>query len=257
MDTATAPPTLLTFAPMIDSEGSRFVLTHYGIAYRETPHLFGWASVLALFRGGTVQIPLLSGAGPALAGPRAIVAYFETICPAGKRLIPADGLLATQVEADWARFNGILAGATAVLGYYYLLPQRAIMIEPFTRGVPNIEATVLKATYPAFAGVFNVLLQLNAANARDALTQTRVIFDETDRRLADGRRYLVGDGLTLSDIALAVAAAPVLLPVNYGSPMPPLESMPAELQAIISELRQRETARFVENIFRKHRLGGG
>ena len=251
----TAPWTLLTFAPMIDSELSRFVLNHYAVGYRETPHLFGWASILALFRGGTPQIPLLSGRRPSLAGPRAIADHFEAICPVETKLIPANGLLSTQIDADLARFNGILASATAVLGYYHLLPHRAIMIEPFSRGVPAIEATVLKAIYPAFAGLFKILLQLSAAHARDALDQTRAIFDETDRRLADGRQYLVGDCLTLSDLALATAAAPVLLPQNYGSPMPPLALMPAELQAIISEMRQHETARFVERIFRDHRQG--
>jgi glutathione S-transferase len=253
MDSTTVPAALLTFPPMIDSELSRFVLNHYGVAYREEPHIFGWASILALFRGGTVQIPLFSGKGASLAGPRAMVDHFETNHPIEKRLIPANSVLSTQVEADWYRFNGILAGATAVLGYYHLLPHRAIMIEPFCRGVPKIEASMLTSNYSVFAGLFKLLLQLNAMHARDALTQTRAIFDETDRRLADGRQYLVGDYLTLSDIALATAAAPVLLPEGYGSPMPPIEHMPSQLQAIISEMRQHETARFVEKIFRNHR----
>ncbi len=255
MDNTTQMPSLLTFAPMIDSELSRFVLTHYGVPYREIPHLFGWASVLALVHGGTPQIPLLYGKGPSLAGPRAIVGSYEPNCPPEKRLIPADSGLATQVDADWARFNGTLGGVTAVLGYYYLLPRRAIMMEPFCRGIPSIEATALKSIYPAFAGLFKLLLQLNPAHARDALAEVRVLFDETDRRLADGRQFLVGDGLTLSDLALATAAAPLLLPVNYGSPMPPFESMPAELQAIISEMRQHETARFVERIYATCRRG--
>src|SRR5271157_1041893 len=96
-----AQSTLLTFAPMIDSELCRLVLDHYEIDYRETPHLFGWASLLALFRGGTVQIPLLSGNGSSLAGPRGLVDYFETKCTAGRRLIPDDSMLADQVNADW------------------------------------------------------------------------------------------------------------------------------------------------------------
>ena len=256
MDTATVPAALLTFSPMIDSETSRFVLNHYGIAYREEAHIFGWASILALFRGGTIRIPLLIGKGANLAGPRAMVDHFETNCPIQKRLIPTNSALSTQVEADWSRFNGVLAGATTVLGYYHLLPHRSIMIEPFCRGVPKIEASTLTSMYPAFAGQFKLLLRLNATHAREALTQARALFDEADRRLTDGRPYLVGDCLTLSDIALATAAAPVLLPEGYGSPMPPIEHMPSELQAIISEMRQHETARFVQKIFRNHRQSG-
>ena len=248
-------PALLTFPPMIDCETSRFVLTHYGIAYRETPHIFPWVSVLALFRGGTPQVPLFFGERT-LAGPRAIVDFFEPSRPAGQRLIPENRLLAAQVEADWNRFNGILAGSTAVLGYYHLLPARAIMIEPFCRGVPPFEGRVLRATYPALRGLFNLLLQLNPTHVGQALTQTRAIFDETARRLADGRQYLVGDRLTLADIGLAAASAPMLLPTNYGAPMPPLEAMPRDLQAIISELRRHATGAFVESIYRRHRLAG-
>lgn len=257
MNASSGAATLLTFPPMIDSEACRFVLNHYGVAYREEPHLFGWVSLLALFRGRTLRIPLLSGSSvPNLAGPRAMVSHFESICPPEKRLIPANTLLAAQVEADWARYNGALATATAVLGYYHLLPERDIMMEPFSRGVPNTEARILNVTYPAFAGLFRLLLQLNASHASEALSETRILFEEANRRLADGRPYLVGEGLTLSDIALATAAAPVLLPQTYGSPMPPFEEMPAEFRDIIAELRQHETARFVERIFREHRNGG-
>jgi hypothetical protein len=52
-------PTLLTFAPMVDSETSRLLLAHYGIAYRESDHLFGWVSLLTLLHGGGL-VPLLT-----------------------------------------------------------------------------------------------------------------------------------------------------------------------------------------------------
>jgi glutathione S-transferase len=244
---------LLSFAPMIDSEFARFVLAHYGIAYVEERHLFGWASLLSLVRGASFQIPLLYGEGPALAGPERIVAHFEPLVPPASRLIPEDGMLAAQVAADMQRYHGTLGDQTAVIGYYHLLPQKALMMEPFTRGIPPGEARVLASIYPAFAGLFNLLLRLNAAHAADALDQTRLLFEEVDRRLADGRAFLVGDRLTLSDIALATAAAPVLLPENYGSPMPPLDAMPSALKAIVEELRQHPTAHFVSRIFREHR----
>ena len=241
--------TLLTFAPMIDSEFSRFVLAHYQIPYQEERHLFGWASVLALFRAGTPQIPLLTGGGPALAGPEAMMSYFEKSCAAEIQLAPQDHESAAQVAADMARFHDALADATRVIAYYYLLPQRALMLEPFSRGVPPREARLLDTFYPALAGLFNVLLRLNAEHVKQALAQTRAVFAETDRRLADGRTYLVGGRLSLSDIALATAAAPVLLPPNSASPMPEFEQLPSALKELVTELRSHETARFVNRIF--------
>jgi glutathione S-transferase len=93
------------------------------------------------------------------------------------------------------------------------------------------------------------LLQLSAGNAQDALTEIRMIFEKTDARVADGRRYLAGDTLTLADVGLAAAAAPLLLPAGYRSPIPPFERMPPELQAIVTEMRQHDTARFAQRIY--------
>jgi glutathione S-transferase len=73
--------------------------------------------------------------------------------------------------------------------------------------------------------------------------------------LGDGRRYLAGDSFTLADIALATSAGPLLLPEGYASPMPPRERMPPEMTAITTELSQRETARYVQRIYREHRAG--
>jgi len=83
-----------------------------------------------------------------------------------------------------------------------------------------------------------------------------MIFTKTDARLAGGRRYLTGDALTLSDISLAAAAAPLLLPEGYRSPIPPLERMPPAMAAIVAEMRQHETARFVQRIYAELGAGG-
>jgi glutathione S-transferase len=244
-----APLSLLTFPPMIDSELSRFVLWRYQIPYREEPHIFGWASVLTLLRGGNGRIPLLHGSGLRLTGPRAIVDHFEGTCPLDRKLLPARQPLRTRVEADWDRFNGELAAHTAVVAYYHLLPHRDIMIEPFSRGVPPREAAVVESRYPLLRRLFTLLLRLSPGKAADALARIRMTFERTDARLADGRPYMTGDALTLSDLSLATAAAPLLLPEGYGSPIPPLERMPAEMRAIVDEMRQHATARFVERIY--------
>lgn len=250
-----ATVSLLTFSPMIDSEACRFALNHYGVSYRERAHVFGWASMVALWQGWTVQIPLLASDRYRLAGPLQIVNHFDARCPPQRKLLPAEKRLSDQVVADWDRFNQTLGWSVAKFAYYHLLPHRELMTEPFSRGVPACEAFVLRWAYPAFATMFYVPLWLTARRAREASAQIRSIFDETDRRLSDGRRYLVGDAFTLSDLALAASAAALLLPEGYGSPMPPAERMPPEMAAINAELGQRETAHFIRRIYRDHRAG--
>ncbi|MEJ0096255.1 MAG: glutathione binding-like protein [Methylocella sp.] len=251
--TAAALPSLLAFPTMTDTDMCRLILTHYEIPYREDPHIFGWASVLALFSAGSVQIPVLVGPDYRLVGPRQIAGRFDKDCPAAGKLVPDDATLRAEFELDWTTFDGVLARTTAILAYYHLLPHREIMIEPLTRGVPTLEASFVRSAYPLFSEQFRLLLQLNKENAQKALDQTRAVFNQTDARLADGRRFLVGESLTLSDLRFVSAAAPVLLPKGYSSPIPPFERMPSEFQAIITEMRQHPAARYVERIYDSYR----
>jgi glutathione S-transferase len=254
--TAATDSSLLTFPPMIDSEVCRFALDHYGVAYRERAHLFGWASMIALWQGWTVVIPMLGGDGYRLAGARTIVDHFDRRCARERKLVPTEKRLSDQVDADWTRFNDGLGWAVAKFAYSQLLPHRELMTEPFSRGVPTCEASVLRWAYWPFTAQFYAALFLTPQRVRDAAALVRSIFDETDRRLSDGRRYLVGDIFTLSDLALAASAAALLLPEGYLSPMPPPERMPPEMVSMRTELDQRETGRFVRRIYREHRPKG-
>jgi glutathione S-transferase len=242
---------------MIDSEACRFLLAHYGVSYREEAHLFGWASVLALWHGWTIQVPLLYGKQYRLAGPQQIADHFEKRCQPMQKLIPADKQISDEVALDWDRLNGRLGMAVAVFAYYQLLPQRNIMLEPFSRGMPAGEQSFLKKSYPSFAGLFKLLLRLNPQHANESLAIIRSTIDAIDRRLKDGRLYLGGDRFTLADIALASSSAPVLLPQGFTAPLPSLEQMPPEMASLIGELRQHETARLVARIYRKHRNSPG
>jgi glutathione S-transferase len=252
MPKAAPPLSLLTFAPMVNSETSRFILAHYGTSYVERPHVFAWGSLLALRRGFSLEVPLLFGNGLRLVGPRAIVDHFDAECPRELVLVPTQQPWRTRVEADWQLFNGELAAHVAVLAYFHLLPHPDILTEPFFRGVPQSEKAMFGNCYPLLRALLSLLLRLSRGRANDALRKCRLIFDHVDRRVADGRLHLDSGGVTLADLSLAAAAAPLLLPAGYRAPIPALETMPAEMQAIVHEMRQHPAAEFVAGIYRQH-----
>ena len=242
-------PHLITFAPMIDSEVWRLLLRYYRIAYQEEPHAFIWGSILSLWRAGSVQVPALCGTGLKLVGPENAIDAWDAGQAPGRALAPPDPAMHAASMRDWALFHGTLATDTARLAYYHLLPRRDLTLEPFTRSLPAAEVKLTRVIYPLQRAVLSLLLQLSAKNAEAALAGIRAVFDQTDARVSDGRPFLLGDRITLGDIALAAAGAPVTLPDGNRSPIPPLADLPAPYAAVVRELRERPTGRFIQRLY--------
>jgi glutathione S-transferase len=250
-------PVLITFPPSLDSETSRFLVEHYGIESCERRHTLIFSFFVTLWHGYTPVFPLLYSDSFRLVGPRPIVDHFDPQSRPDLRLLPTDPDELRQVELDWTLFNVTLAFATADFAYYYLLPHRDRMIRPLTEGVPAFERKAVEIAYPIFAGLLTLLLRLSLSKAQQAAAQIRTTFDAVAARLADGRKFLVGGRLTLSDIAFSVAAAPVVLPAGYGGPIPSFDEMPSEVQAMVTETRSHPAGAFALRIYQeqRYRLG--
>lgn len=246
-------PVLITFPPSLDSELARFLLNHYGVAHQEEPHAFLFCFFFTLWHSGTFVFPLLYSDSFKLVGPRPMAEYFDPKSTPNLRLFPQDAAEKRQVDSDWTLFNETLAFATARFAYYHLLPYRDLMIRPLSLGAPSFEVKTVEAAYPVYAGALRILLGLSAQKAQDSLDQIRKVFDAVDARLAVQNSFLVGDRLTLSDIAFAVAAAPMVLPPAYGGPIPSFDQMPAPMQAAIHEMRARPAGAFALRVYNQQR----
>ena len=253
-----APPakavTLVTIPPMIDSEFCRFLLTHYRIAHVEEPHSFGFSFLHTLPNGHTLVAPLVYADGFAVTGPAGVAGKFDAGVAPELRLLREDAAQSAQIRADMDRFNGALARAVAQYAYYVLLPHRDIMLGPLTRGCPSFEVVAVQTTYPVIADTLRLLLKLSSPNAQEALTLIHTIMDEVDVRLAGGAAYLVGDRLSMADLAFATAGAPVVMPEKDGTAAPSYGELPPEMRAVVDEFRAHPAGRFVQRIYRDWRL---
>lgn len=238
---------MITFAPMVGSEIARLLLRRYDVDYVEEDHLFGWASVVSLVHGGRGAIPILVGPRATLRGVRTLVDTFEPIAPPERRLRPAE--LAVQAEADWQVFYTGFKADVAIFAYYHLLPRRDLLVPVFAEPVRGIEGRLTGAVYGALRWLFTVLLKLDAANATAAGERILSTLRAYDQRLADGRPFLLGDRLTLGDVALAGGCAPLLQPQGFGTVMPPINAMPAPMRALIAAVRESPAACFVDNVY--------
>jgi len=247
-------PTLITFPPSLDSEFSRFLLTHYGIERREERHVIFISSVITLARARTVRFPVLFDESLRLNTVHKLIDHFEPLAAPERRLVPP-GTDLVALRSDWKLFHSDLNTATTVLAYYHLLPHRDIMVEPLSQGAPRMEVKAVERGYPVFQTLIGALLRLSPARAEKMLATIRSCLQRVDDRLADGRPYLLGERFTLSDMAFAIAAAPVVWPDEYGGAVPALAATPAALQAIVRECRDRPSGALALRLYRDHRDG--
>lgn len=249
-------PTLITFPPSLDSEFSRFLLTHYGIERREERHVIFISSAITLVRARTVRFPVLFDATLRLNTVHKLIDHFEPRAAPERRLVPP-GTDLGALRSDWKMFHSELNTATTVLAYYHLLPHRDIMVVPLSQGAPPMEVKAVERGYPVFKFLLGTLLRTTPARGERMLATVRSVLQRVDDRLADGRRYLLGDGFTLSDMAFAIAAAPIVWPDQYGGAVPALADTPPELQAVVRECRARPAGELALRIYRDHRAGPG
>jgi len=246
---------MITFPPSLDCELGRFLLAHYRVPYEERRHTIILSFLPTLWHGSTLRFPLLyGGSRPPLDTVRKLIDYFDPLCPADRNLLLA-GRDRQTVEADWTAFNATLGAATTAFAYFNLLPHRAIMIRPLSEGTPAWEGLAVRCAYPLFAGFLRSGLGLSASVAEQALGQIRATVGAVDARLADGRRYLVGDRFSLSDMSFANALAPLVLPGGYGGPLPAFAEMPTVAQSAVTEMQSHVAGQFALRIYRDHRAG--
>jgi glutathione S-transferase len=250
MHMGTSKVTMLTFAPTLDTEQARLMLDYYGVDYREKDHLVPWAMLLTQLHGGNGKVPLVYGKGVAASGPMEIATHYDTSLPEPLKLVPTETAAATQFAADWALTNGTMSAGTAIYAYYYLLPEKKLMAPIFAAPTPWLQRVTMPLFYPLMRKMIAAQLKLSPERAEEARGRILASFDETDRRVADGRLYLNGDErMTLADIALAAAAAPLLLPKGFGTVLPTVEQSPAPMAELMRSLAQRPTARFVQRLY--------
>lgn len=249
---------LITLLPSADVDLARWLLARWGVAYREEPHAPVF-HLLALRRvgAGRMDSPLLLRGADRFAGVDALVAGLDHHAPVAARVLPDPDrdpdqraeVMAVQHDLRWTMGMGTVRWA-----YHNLLRDRALVWDGFTTGVPGWERLALRAG--AFGPVRKRLigaLKLSDTAAVAALDTVRAGFDRVEVLLADGRRYLCGDRLTLADLAFATSGAPMVLARGYGGHLPTLDACPADIRAVVTELRDRPAGRFIQRLYDEDR----
>lgn len=231
-------------------EKARWALERCNIAFEEDPHLPLFHYVPNRRVGAKRTVPVFVDGDMLIDDSTEIVAWADAKKPG--TLIPKEGAARAEALALEDDFDNQLGPATRRWGYYYLLPRKDLL-PVLTKGVPRWEAVALKLTRPIALGVLKRGLKIDTAGAERSRAKIEDTFTRISERLADGRRYLVGDRFTVADLTFAALSAPVLAPRECPSALPGPEEFPPVAAAQIEAWRATRAGQHALRIYADHR----
>jgi glutathione S-transferase len=218
-------------------EKARWGLDRAGVRYRERAHVQAIHRFATLRAGGGVTAPVLVCAAGVIPDSAQILAWADTQAPREHALYPEDPKRAAEVRLLEADFDARLGPHSRRWMYQHLRTRRDLAIRYGCAGVPAWEKQAIRFGYPVVMGIVARVLDVTSANAAESEIEVRAVFNAVGERLSDGRRYLCGEEFTAADLTFSALAAPVLVPIDYGVPLPQPEEMPPYAAEVIQELR--------------------
>jgi glutathione S-transferase len=248
-------PVLITIPISHYCEKARWALDRAGIRYEERAHLqvLHWIPVTRA--GGRKTAPVLVWGDRVFADSADIVEEAGAVAPAGRELFPEDAAAAAEVRALQSDFDSDLGPEGRRWMYNALHGRRDIAVAYGCTGVPAWQRRALPFAYPVVVRVIDRYLDVTPATAARSEAIVRATFDSVAERLGDGRPYLCGERFSAADLTFASLAAPMLMPPEYGVPLPQPEELPAAMAATVRELREHPAGAHALKMFREERRG--
>jgi glutathione S-transferase len=244
---------LITIPPSHYCEKARWALDHGGVPFREEGHppLLHRRAVKSA--GGGHSTPVLVAGERVLPDSTDILEFVHLEHGEGWQPYPLDSQLRIEAEELEDLVDTRLGPHTRRLAYYYLMRDNRLFLDTVLAGVGGVERVIFRALSPAIKKLMRVGMKIDDAGAERSRNSIRAIFEAVGVLLADGRSYLVGKSFGAADLSFAALAAPVLLPRNYGSPLPSDDQIPPDFLRQIEEFRSSPAGGFALRIYRDHR----
>jgi len=234
------------------SEKVRWALAYKDVEHaRRAPPPGGHIPVAAvLTRGRTLTFPVLGLDGRNIGDSTAILAALEAAYPSPP-LYPADAAERRRALELEEFFDEELGPFVRQAVFHELASDP----ESFR----TVAATGQPAALRRFGGALGAYgrawtaLRWNARDAGAAVRsgeKVRAAVDRLEAELGEGREYLVGDRFSVADLTAAALLYPVVLPP--GAPLS-RDQLPGGLSDLHAELQDRPGARWVDEMYRRHR----
>jgi glutathione S-transferase len=249
----TETPVLITIPISHYCEKARWALDRAGIAYRERAHLqvIHWIPVARA--GGGKTAPVLVWGDRVFADSEDILEEASRRAPHDRAFYPDDPAVEAEVRSLQRDFDEVLGPEGRRWMYFKMRGQRDIAIAYGCTGVPAWQRRGLPLAYPFVIRIIDRYLDITPASAAESEAKVRSTFDRIAERLSDGRPYLCGERFTAADLTFAALSASLLMPPEYGVPLPQPDDLPPAMAANVREFRAHPAGEFALKMFREER----
>ena len=232
-------------------EKARWALGRAGLSYTEERHVQGVHRIIARRAGGGSTVPVLVTPEGVLAESEQILLYADESLPEEKRLFPAEPALRNEVETVSRWLDEGLGPEGRRVMYANMLEQRRLMLKVNCQGVPAWERRAMTALWPVMVRWGKRELGIGPDTVREDEPRVWRTFDAVAERLADGRRYLCGERFTAADLTFGALSASILVPPQYGVPLPQPEVLPAHIAEVVRAFRAHPAGEYALKLFRE------
>jgi len=245
--------TLYTNAVSQSSEKVRWALDSAGISYRERSLAPFVNTMWATSPGGGLfaSMPVLEADGQTVTDSTRILEWLEAH-RAPFRLIPSDPAQRELVMAAESRFD--MAGVHLLrVVYRELLSRRDLVLKLWSLDANVLQRAALRVAYPLIERLFATGLDASSASvARSQRIVDRVI-GELDKAAASGKRFLVGDTLTVADITAAALLSPLACPEEH--PIYSRRDYRQQMAPVLAPYRDRPGLAWVRELYKQRGVG--
>lgn len=245
--------TLVTIPFSHFCEKARWALDRAGIEYREERHLPPVSVRRAREAGGEGTVPVLFFDTATRTDSKSILKWVDERQLETQRLFPSQPALLAEVEAFADRVDRDLGIAVRRVVFAAYVAEPKSLTRLLTRAVPWLEGIVFRFNASRARRGLAERMKLDTASVAEAHRSIDAVFQDVEKLLADGRRYLFGKQLSAADVGLASLAAPLVLPPNHPGAMDQLEEVPASLRTLVESTRRRPAGEFVLRLYRDDR----
>jgi glutathione S-transferase len=230
-------------------EKARWALQRAGLHYREERHVQGVHRLAARRAGGGVTVPVLVTPEGAIGESGEILTWIDARLASERRLFPVEAAERQEVERLCTRFDVELGPKARRLIYVHMLEDRPLAMRFNNDGVPAWENRASRAGWGLVERVIRRVLEIRpgieVADEADVWRE----FDHAAGLLADGRAHLCGERFTAADLTFAALAAAVVVPPNYGVPLPQPQAMRAPTAALVQRAREHPAGAYAMSLF--------